>query len=105
MSEPTLPIIHGDETDTPDILETPESTSVDNLDTTDSPDISDDMEPPVSTEEDEEPSELFPHPWKEELTLPSSDDDDGKTTVEADNVDSSTSNALPLLPGPYARRH
>ena len=100
MSEPTLPIIHGDETDTTDILETPESTSVDNLDTTDSPDISDDMEPPVSTEEDEEPSELFPHPWKEELTLPSSDDDDddGKTTLEADNVDSSTSNALPLFP-------
>ena len=98
MSEPNLPIIHGDETDTADILETPEPTIVDNLDTTDSPDISDDIEPPVSTEEDEEPSELFPHPWKEELTLPSSDDDDGKTTLEADNVDSSTSNALPLFP-------
>ena len=97
-SELPAPTSIGDETDSAGILETTESTSVDSLDTTDSTEISDDMEPPVSPEEDEEPSELFPHPWKEELTLPASDDDDAKTTLDADRVDSSPSNALPLFP-------
>ena len=86
---------HG--TDAQRIVQAPETTSLDSQDTTNQPDISGDLEPPISTEEDDEPSELFPHTWEEELRLPASDGDVTDTTLDPDDVDPPPSDETPLF--------